>query len=117
MLAQRLVRVLCLHCKQAYQPDASECDLLGIAESEAATLYRPQGCEHCAQTGYQGRSGIYEWLMVDETFRRMIHQGAAESDLREHARQTYGSLRDDGVSRVLSGQTSLEELLRVTQAD
>lgn len=117
VLAQRLVRVLCQHCKQAYQPDASECDLLGVDVGADVQLYRATGCDHCAQTGYQGRSGIYEWLMIDEDFRRMIHSGAAESDLREHARKTYGSLRDDGVDRVLSGQTSLEELLRVTQAD
>lgn len=117
VLAQRLLRVLCKHCKQPYKPDDSECALLEIEASSKLELFRPQGCDHCAQTGYQGRSGIYEWLLIDEEFRRMIHRGAAESDLRDHARRHYGSLRDDGVSRVLSGQTSLEELLRVTQAD
>jgi len=79
-------------------------------------LYRAAGCAHCNSTGYRGRTGIYELLSVDETLRRMIHDGAAEQDLRTHA-LTHGmvSLRQDGMRWVRAGDTALEEVLRVTR--
>lgn len=81
-----------------------------------AVLYRPRGCAACSQTGYRGRSGIYELMKVDDEMRRLIHDRASEQILWNRAQQTgMRSLRQDGVRLVLSGKTSLEELLRVTR--
>ena len=112
VLAQRLARNLCPECRQPHQPDAAETGVLGSAH----TVYRATGCSHCGFTGYRGRSGVYELLTVDEPLRRLIHDGASEQLLRDHAIQ-HGmlSLRQDGMRKVLAGKTSLEEILRVTR--
>ncbi|WP_250462125.1 type II secretion system ATPase GspE [Microbulbifer litoralis] len=112
VLAQRLVRVLCPECKQPHAADASECGLLGV---DSATIYRPDGCEHCNHSGYVGRVGIYELVPVNETMRQLIHDRASESKLVAEARRVSSSIREDGVAKVLGGVTSLEEVLRVTQ--
>jgi general secretion pathway protein E len=79
-------------------------------------LYRAIGCEACAFTGYQGRSGIFELLLVDDETRRLIHDRAAEADLRQHARHSgMKGLREDGMRWVYAGDTSLEEVLRVSR--
>ncbi len=83
------------------------------ADAPAATLYRPGN----GPNGYRGRSGIYELVMVDDQMRTMIHDGAAEQDLERHARTLTPSIRDDGRARVLRGETTLEEILRVTRED
>lgn len=113
VLAQRLVRKLCSHCKQPHQADASECETLGVTE---ATIYQPHGCEHCQHSGYQGRMGLYELLMVDDTVRQMIHSDASELEIETHVRKNACSLSQSGLERVLAGETSLEEVLRVTQS-
>ena len=96
------------YAKQAEQ------ELLGVGPTH--TLYRACGCEACAQTGYKGRSGVYELMVFDETTRTMIHDGANEQLLRQHA-ASHGmlSLREDGYQRVRAGLTSLDEVLRVTR--
>lgn len=114
VLSQRLVRLLCPHCKQAYQPDAQECRVLGVPETAAPLLYRPLGCNECRHTGYQHRLGIYEAVRVDEQLRRLIHAGATEAELTAAARRHGDSLLQDGVRVVLSGDTALAEVLRVT---
>jgi general secretion pathway protein E len=74
------------------------------------------GCEACAFTGYQGRSGIFELLLIDDESRRLIHDRAAETDLRDHARSKgMKGLREDGMRWVRAGETSLEEVLRVSR--
>jgi general secretion pathway protein E len=114
VLAQRLVRCLCTECRVAYTPDAHELSLLEGATP--AQIYRPVGCPACAQTGYRGRTGIYELLRVDDELRHLIHDRAAEQELRTHAlKGDMHSLRHDGLRLVASGVTSLEELLRVTR--
>ena len=117
VLAQRLVRVLCPSCKQAYQADAAECALLGVDAAQAPTLYHATGCEACRQLGYRGRTGIYELVVFDETLRTLIHNAASEQDMLRHARQLGPSIRDDGMRKVLEGVTTLEEVLRVTRED
>ena len=114
VLAQRLVRCLCTTCRESYQPTASELTLLEGAQP--ALLYRPVGCPQCSNTGYLRRTGIYELVRVDDGLRHLIHDRAAEQDLREYALQ-HGmhSLRQDGLRLVVAGVTSLEELLRVTR--
>lgn len=114
VLAQRLVRQLCPHCKQAYVPDSTEIALLKGHAIE--TLYRAIGCAHCHGTGYSGRTGIYELLTMDDILRRYVHDRSAEQILREYAlTQGMQDLRTDGVRWVLDGTTSLEELLSVTR--
>lgn len=113
VLAQRLVRRICPHCKQPHQADAAECQLLGV---ENAQIYRAEGCEDCNHTGYQGRLGIYELVLIDETIQQMIHADASELDIERYARQHSPSLQQTSLAKVLSGETSLEEVLRVTQS-
>jgi len=116
ILAQRLVRVICPVCKE---PDTSVADreelkLLGI--DSAAPLYRGKGCEACSFTGYYGRSGIYELLVVDEEIRKLILKSADAGQIRKTAKQ-YGmrTLLEDGAVKVKAGITTLNEILRVTQ--
>ncbi|WP_319380151.1 type II secretion system ATPase GspE [Thiomicrorhabdus sp.] len=112
VLAQRLVRRLCPHCKQAHVADESECRLMGV---EDATIYQPVGCDHCQHSGYQGRMGLFELLVVDDEVRRMIHADAAEAEMESYLRQKTPSINQSGYQAVLDGKTSLEEVLRVTQ--
>jgi general secretion pathway protein E len=112
VLAQRLVRVLCPQCRQPHEADRGECRLLGV---EKATIYRPGGCDECSHSGYVGRVGIYELVPISETMRQLIHDRVSESKLVVEARKVSTSIRDDGVAKVLSGVTSMEEVLRVTQ--
>ncbi|MBI3778757.1 MAG: type II secretion system ATPase GspE [Gammaproteobacteria bacterium] len=118
VLAQRLVRKICPACRQTRAPDAAELRLLTVNGSEPRSLpiYVPVGCAACANTGYQGRTGIYELLTVDDSLRSLIHDGASEGKLRDYAR-TRGmhTIRDDGLRWVRAGATSLEEVLRVTR--
>jgi general secretion pathway protein E len=115
VLAQRLVRCLCPECREGYAPDAHELALLeGVAPPEV--LYRAKGCPACNYSGYRRRTGIYELLRLDDELRRLIHDRAAEQVLREHGiRHGMHGLRRDGMRLVVSGATSLEELLRVTR--
>ena len=115
VLAQRLVRVLCPHCREAYTADEAECQMLGVDPATPPTLYRARGCTQCHQHGYKGRTGIYELVIFDEPLRTMIHNGAAEQEMNRHARSLGPSIRDDGRRKVLEGSTTLEEVLRVTR--
>ncbi len=117
VLAQRLVRLLCPACREPYAPGPEERATLGLEASAAPTLYRARGCPACHGLGYRGRTGIYELLVVDETARRLVHDGASEQALERHARTRTPSLREDGLRRVLAGETSAEELLRVTREE
>ena len=117
VLAQRLVRHLCEECKRPKTADVAECVALGVPAENPPTIYEPVGCDACNQQGYKGRSGIYELIEIDDTFRQMIHDGAGEHELETHARVMSPSIRRDGIRRVLSGDTSLEEVLRVTHEE
>ncbi|MBM34684.1 MULTISPECIES: type II secretion system ATPase GspE [unclassified Arsukibacterium] len=117
VLAQRLVRTLCSHCKELHEPDKEERNLLGISKKEDQHIYRAKGCEHCNFTGYRGRTGIHELLQVDESIREMIHNGKGEQSIEKYARAHSPSIRVDGFSKVLAGETTLEEVLRVTRED
>jgi len=119
VLAQRLVRKLCAACKAAYQPSAADLAELGGAYAGEA-LYAPGGCAECSGTGYAGRTGIYELLNVDDEAKRLIHEAASEHLLRAHVGAHAGArgmrtLRQDALRWVLSGTTSLEEVIRVTR--
>ncbi|MES2626673.1 MAG: type II secretion system ATPase GspE [Pseudomonadota bacterium] len=116
VISQRLVRLLCPHCREAYSPDSAECDLLGIDAAAPPTLYRAVGCVQCKNSGYQQRRGIFECIRVDADLRRLIHGGASEEELVRHARMNSVSLQEDGFRCVRNGSTSLAEVLRVTAA-
>ncbi|MCA1798992.1 MAG: type II secretion system ATPase GspE [Xanthomonadaceae bacterium] len=117
LLAQRLVRTLCVSCRRAEPASAREAQLLEADPADPPVIYHPVGCERCASTGFRGRSGIYELVSIDETMRGMIHDGASEQALDKHARKHGPSIRSDGRRRVLAGETTLEEVLRVTRVD
>ncbi len=117
VIAQRLVRLLCNECKLAYRPDKAERELLGIDEGSEKPVFRAVGCEKCNHTGYRGRSGIFEVIVIDDILRELIHNRASEAELVKYARTRYPSIRTDGVNRVLQGLTSLDEMLRVTRDD
>lgn len=119
VLAQRLVRRLCEHCREPHTADASECEKLNLPKGATPTIYRATGCRHCNHLGYKGRTGIYELVVVDDALREMIHNQASEAELLHHAfRQTNGASQTiyaNGCQQVLNGITTLEEVLRVTQ--
>jgi general secretion pathway protein E len=115
VLAQRLVRKLCGDCRRSYQATPAECEVLGLPEEEMPMLYAPVGCENCRSLGYTGRTGIFELIPINDALREMIHERAGEHELEAEARRLSPSIHQDGRRRVLNGDTSLEELLRVTQ--
>jgi general secretion pathway protein E len=115
VLAQRLVRCLCQDCRSAYLPDTSELGLLN-SNTPPEYLFRPVGCHSCGGSGYSGRIGIYELLVIDDEMRRLIHDNASEQAIKSYAiSQGMRDLREDGIRWVESGVTSLEELLSVTK--
>ncbi|ERL46876.1 acetyl-CoA C-acetyltransferase protein [Candidatus Micropelagos thuwalensis] len=115
VLAQRLVRQLCGSCKQPYQASKDTAAKLGL-KSRQLKLYRPTGCLDCQNTGYRGRVGIYELIMVNDDIRRMIQNGAGELDIEAQAiAEGLPVLADSGRELVLSGETTLEEVLRVSR--
>jgi type IV pilus assembly protein PilB len=118
VLAQRLIRNICPQCRVPYQTDQSM--LAKLSEyfpelKEPITLYKGKGCKNCKQSGYWGRTGIFELLIVDERIKQLITEKASVQIIRETARETTGmiSLRDDGLKKVLKGITTLEEVDRV----
>jgi type IV pilus assembly protein PilB len=116
VIAQRLVRRLCVHCRRQYTPPPDTLRALNIAEADAASIlfYKSVGCDQCNHTGYRGRVGIYEVMRVTDKLRRLISAKATEDQLRDVA--VAGgmiSLGEDGLAKVKSGITTPEELLRV----
>jgi len=117
VLAQRLVRTLCPNCKDAKPANNKECELMGFDATNPPTIFHVKGCTECNHSGYKGRQGIFELVIVDEETRAMIHNGAGELEIEKHARQKGFSIREDGKRRVLEGITTVEEVLRVTRED
>jgi general secretion pathway protein E len=114
VMAQRLVRLLCVTCRVAHAPTAAECELLGIADNAEQPIYRAAGCPACNHSGYRGRTGIYELIEIDDDLRLMIHERASEQAMLAEARKRYSGIDADGRRRILAGETSIEEVLRVT---
>jgi type IV pilus assembly protein PilB len=116
VVSMRLVRTLCPRCRESYEVNASNLNRLGARDlgSGTVTLSRGRGCSHCRDTGYHGRTGIYEVLEVNDAIRGLISQGASDAAIRavavENGMRTIG---EDGLKKVLSGRTTLEEVTRV----
>ncbi|HKV45060.1 MAG TPA: ATPase, T2SS/T4P/T4SS family, partial [bacterium] len=116
VLAQRLVRVLCPKCKQAYVPPVDALHRLGLDPAKATDvhLYRGAGCDHCRKTGYKGRIGVFELMVMTDPLRTLAVTGAPTEKLREGAiAEGMRTLKQDAVQKVLGGITSFEEMLRV----
>ena len=119
-MAQRLVRAICEKCRAEYTPTEREMKMLGgIAKSiQGSVMYKGKGCPVCNQSGYKGRKGIFEIFMVDDTIQRLIFDHSPATVLRARAREMgMRTLREDGMLKVASGMTSLEEVLRATMGD
>jgi len=119
VMAQRLVRIVCPQCKTSYVPSPEECATLGAASRlEGKDLYRGAGCADCMETGYRGRTGIFELLTVDNDISELIMKRSGANVIKRTATgKGMRTLRDDGVRKILSGDTTIEEVLRVTQDD
>src|SRR3989337_638968 len=120
IVAQRLIRILCPHCKKEYTPTPPELNELGIDSSQrdGHTIYMAVGCDKCMQTGYRGRTGIYEILLISDEVRNLILQNVNSQVIKNKAIEVgMTTLRMDGALKVLSGITGIEEVLRVTQED
>ena len=116
VLAQRLVRLLCPACRLEAILDSAVATRMAAPSAVGAAIYQAAGCAQCNQTGYRGRTAIYELVVFDNPLRQLIHDGASEAALEAHARQRSSSIMDNGLRKVLSGVTSAEELLRVMQS-
>jgi general secretion pathway protein E len=116
VVAQRLVRVLDPDTRQAYTASEYECNLLDADPNQPPTLYRSSDDIPSEGRGYHGRTGIYELVAIDDTLRGMIHDGAAEHEMETYARTQSPGIRDDGLKKVREGETTLEEVLRVTHS-
>ena len=113
IVAQRLVRVVCKRCREPYKTTGSELSELGISLPEGRTIYRASSCDACDSTGYQGRTGIFELLVLDEALRRTVNEGVSQQRLAELASKTgYRPYREDGAERILRGLTTVEEVLQ-----
>ena len=114
VVAQRLVRVLCPHCKESAKPNDDERKILGVKLNEAIQIFKHKGCKRCNQTGYRGRMAIMELLRIDSDMDSLIARRAHFDELRQLAlKKGFNTLADDGVRRILEGYTSIEEVMRV----
>ncbi len=113
ILAQRLVRKLCVECREAYEPEAELLSELGV-KAKKVTFYRATGCEACSRTGYLGRTAVYELLPVTPAIKKTVLEGKTIEQITKKARaEGMKSLLEKGVNKVLDGATSIEEVLRI----
>jgi general secretion pathway protein E len=120
-MAQRLLRRVCDQCRRELRPSAELLAEIGLTPEQASgrTLYTGgAGCAACKETGYRGRTGIHELLVVDDDVRALIMKNADAAAIRRAATAAgMVTLREDGAAKVLAGETTIEEVLRVTQED
>lgn len=116
VLAQRLVRLLCPHCKASHPLKSDEQQLMQMSDQDLkhSVIFEPVGCPECNGQGYRGRTGIYELIVIDDQLRTMIHHNDSMQNMETYIRPTTPSIRQDGFRRVLLGDTSIAEILRVT---
>lgn len=115
VLAQRLVRKLCPHCREPHQASPEELATIGVTATQPLRIYRPKGCAQCGKSGYSGRVGIFQLLEMDIEMQALVHRHGSEAELRGMARQRgMKLLREDALRWLAQGTTSLDEILRVT---
>jgi len=116
ILAQRLVRKICTHCKEQYQPTDEMREFLTLQGFTADQMWRGKGCDRCRKTGYAGRLGIYELLLMNDWLRDQVTRNPDVTQLRKLCRERgLVTLRDDGYQKVIKGLTTIDEILRVTE--
>lgn len=113
VISQRLVRIICTHCKSEVRLNREELASYGIGEQDK--VYQKTGCSHCLQSGYKGRSGIYEMIEINESLAAMIHESTSQAKIEHYCRTRSSGLREDGIRKVIQGVTTLDEVLRVTR--
>jgi general secretion pathway protein E len=114
VVAQRLVRTICPHCKSPFEPDKATLSELGLPDDQV--FYRGKGCQKCIDSGYSGRTGIFELLIMDNEIRKLLTSGADSVTIKQEAvRKGMSTLFEDGLKKVLAGVTTLSEVMRVTQ--
>jgi len=118
VLAQRLVRVICPDCKESYTPPVEAFRRLNLAmDLESVTFYRGRGCDRCRQTGYRGRTGVYEMMMINDSVRELILRRAPTHEIRQGGLDAgMVTLKQDAMQKILEGVTTMEEALRVVYA-
>jgi type II secretory ATPase GspE/PulE/Tfp pilus assembly ATPase PilB-like protein len=117
-IAQRLVRTICSRCKIPFTPPKEVLEKVGLDARKEYTFYQGKGCKNCRGTGYKGRTGIFEILLLDDKIRELILKKASATDIKQVAVQAgMKTLRDDGILKVIEGKTTLDEVMRVTQLD
>jgi len=119
IVAQRLVRKVCPDCRKVAEPTPHELRELGLGEGESSgKFYVGTGCDKCFQTGYRGRTGIYELMLINEEIQDMIYKKESAGAIKKRAINAgLQTLRMDGVRKVLAGITTVAEIMRVTQTD
>ncbi|NCP50261.1 MAG: Flp pilus assembly complex ATPase component, partial [Sphingomonadales bacterium] len=115
VIAQRLVRKLCEHCRTPIQADGSLASLLGF--DNGTVVYRETGCEHCSQTGFQGRIGVFEAIRIDDTLRKLINDGGDEAAITAHAFRNQPHLGVAARALVREGLTTPEEAIRISRRE
>ncbi len=117
-IAQRLIRKLCTECCEPYTGTESDRQLLNLDSNHPpVTLYRAKGCSECNHLGYKGRIGIFEVVALDDAMRQLIHDGAGEYELETYARTKTNGIKQNARKKVLTGETSLDEIIRVTHEE
>jgi len=115
VVAQRLVRVLCRDCREPYPSVAGELEPVGLQLPVGETIYRAKGCANCDESGYQGRTGIFEMLVLDEAMRRAINEGASQQDLFQIAfKGGFHNYHEDGADKIRAGITTVEEVIHAS---
>jgi general secretion pathway protein E len=119
VIAQRLVRKLCPLCKLAVSVPVNDLVKIGYKPygQDFATVYQAQGCLACGQRGFKGRAGIFEIIPINAQMRSLIHDCAGDQVLEEHARVFSRSIQESALEKVLNGETSLDEAIRITQKE
>jgi type II secretory ATPase GspE/PulE/Tfp pilus assembly ATPase PilB-like protein len=118
ILAQRLVRVICPNCKEEAPLTPTLKTEMGLLHKENIKVYHGKGCKACSQTGFKGRCGIYELLVIDDSIRELILKKTTAQIICDQARKMgMRTLREDGWDKVVQGITTVEEILRVTLSD
>ncbi len=115
VMAQRLVRVLCSACKTSRPANPAEREYLGLAEN--SIVHQQQGCPHCNHLGFRGRTGIYELIVIDDRMREMIHDNRPERLLEDYAHQHFAEMVNHGREKVLAGETTVDEVMRVCRQE
>jgi type II secretory ATPase GspE/PulE/Tfp pilus assembly ATPase PilB-like protein len=114
ILAQRLVRVICPECKEAYTPTGAALKEMGLKES--VKFYKGKGCDHCKGSGYAGRTGIHELMVMSDEVKKLVVAKASALEIRKVAMaEGMVTLRGDGLNKVIKGITTPEEIVRVTE--